>query len=129
MELISTKICKTSDIGVNDNLFGGIMLQWLDEAGGVLASALCGTPNMITLKMDEVVFKLPVKVKEHIRIYGAVVKVGNTSLELCLEARRFNFISNTEASVCTTKILLVQIDDKNKPVKINPEAKKRILNL
>ena len=104
MELISTKICKTSDIGVNDNLFGGMMLQWLDEAAGVMASTLCCTPNMITLKMDEVVFKLPVKVKEHIRIYGKVDYVGNTSLRLCLEARRFDFEKQKEESVCTTNI-------------------------
>ncbi len=102
------------------------MLQWLDESGGVLASELCGSPNMITLKMNEVVFKHPVKVKEHIRIYGAVVNVGNTSILLCLEARRFDFVSNTETPVCTTKILFVQIDENGKPVRISEESRKRI---
>ncbi len=126
MKLISTKICKTSDIGVNNNLFGGMMLQWLDEAGGVMASSLCCTPNMITLKMDKVVFKLPVKVKEHIRIYGKVDRVGNSSLNLCLEARRFNFENKKEESVCTTKMLFVKINSEGKASPIDPERRKEI---
>lgn len=126
MELISTKICKTSDIGVNDNLFGGMMLQWLDEAGGAMASSLCGTPNMITLKIDEVVFKLPVKVKEHIRIYGRIDHVGNSSLRLCIEARRFNFEKQSEESVCTTKILFVKIDEEGNATPIDPSIREQI---
>ena len=91
MQLISTKICKTSDIGINDNLFGGMMLQWIDEAAGAMAATTCCSPNMITLKMDEVVFKKPVKVNQHIRIYGKVDKIGRTSISLTMEARRFDF--------------------------------------
>jgi acyl-CoA thioesterase YciA len=72
MKLISTKICKTSDIGVNDNLFGGTMLAWLDEAGGIMASSVCCSSNLVTLKIEEVLFKEPVKVKQQIRIYGKV---------------------------------------------------------
>ncbi len=129
MELISTKICKTSDIGINNNLFGGIMLQWLDESAGVMASSLCCTPNMITLKMDEVVFKRPVKVKDHIRIYGQVDSVGNSSLRLCIEARRFDFDSKKEESVCTTKMLFVKIDSEGKASPIEAAMKKRIMKM
>jgi acyl-CoA thioesterase YciA len=129
MELISTKICKTSDIGVNDNLFGGVMLQWIDEAGGVMASSLCCTPNMITLKMDEVVFKLPVKVKEHIRIYGKVDNVGTSSLRLSIEARRFDFASHKEELVCSTKILFVKINSEGKATPIGSGSKERIMKI
>ncbi|MCD4724811.1 MAG: hypothetical protein K8R63_08205 [Bacteroidales bacterium] len=34
MELVSSQICKTGDIGIYNNLFGGKLLSWLDEAGG-----------------------------------------------------------------------------------------------
>jgi len=118
MELISTKICKTSDIGVNDNLFGGIMLAWLDESGGILAANICCDHNVITLKMDEVLFKLPVKVKEQIRIYGEVDKMGSTSVSLRLEARRANLKNETEEVVCSTKMLFVRVNEEGKPVPI-----------
>ena len=119
MKLISTNICKTSDIGVNDNLFGGRMLSWLDEAGGIMASDVCKSSNVITLKMDEVLFLRPVKVKEQIRIYGKVDKIGNTSISLYLEARRNCVEEKQEDLVCSTKMLFVHIDEYGKPKKIN----------
>ena len=118
MRLISTQICKTSDIGINNNLFGGRMLSWMDEAGGTMAAHESCSPNMITLKMDEVLFKKPVKVNDHIRIYGLVAGLGKSSISLFLEARRFNFDTHKEESVCSTKMLFVNIDQngKSKPI-------------
>ena len=115
MKLISTKLCKTSDIGVNENLFGGILLSWLDEAGGIFASNVACSSNMITLKMDEVLFKLPVKVKEQIRIYGKVDRIGRTSVSIYLEARRANLKDETEEVVCSTKMVFVRVDEHGKP--------------
>ncbi|MEJ2595777.1 MAG: hotdog domain-containing protein [bacterium] len=118
MKLISTKLCKTGDIGVNDNLFGGIMLAWLDEAGGILAANVCCDHNVITLKMEEVLFKNPVKVKEQIRIYGKVERMGRTSVSLYLEARRANLRKESEEVVCSTKMIFVRVDAGGRPVPI-----------
>jgi acyl-CoA thioesterase YciA len=114
MELISTKICKTSDIGVNDNLFGGTMLSWMDEAGGAFAAVRCCSPNMITLKVDEVIFKKPVKVKEHIKIYGKVLSLGRSSIKVLIEARSINFKNDAEELVCSTEMVFVKIDENGK---------------
>ncbi len=129
MQLISTKICKTSDIGINDNLFGGMMLQWIDEAAGAMAASTCCSPNMITLKMDEVVFKKPVKVNQHIRIYGEVNQIGRTSISLTMEARRFDFEEHDESVVCSTKMLFVKIDENGKASPINPEICEKLRKL
>jgi acyl-CoA thioesterase YciA len=122
MQYISTKICKTSDIGINDNLFGGAMLAWMDEAGGSLAATLCRTPNMITLKMSEVLFKLPVKVKEHIRFYGKPAAVGNSSVTLDIEARKVDLDRNHEETVCSTRIIFVRVDGNGKATPVDPQA-------
>ncbi len=127
MELISTKICKTSDIGINNNLFGGTMLSWLDEAGGTMAAATCCTPNMITLKMDEVLFKKPVKVNEHIRIYGRVERMGRTSISMYLEARRFDFMDHREDLVVSTRAVFVKIDHTGEPVPIDENIRQKFL--
>ena len=62
MELITTYICKASDIGVHSNMFGGTMLALIDQSSGAYASQICDTPRMVTIKIDELVFKNPVKV-------------------------------------------------------------------
>ena len=38
MELISTHFVKTQDVGYHGNLFGGVMLAWLDEAAAAYAA-------------------------------------------------------------------------------------------
>lgn len=125
MELVSSQICKTGDIGIYNNLFGGKMLAWLDEAGGTYASSICCTPYMITLKMDEVIFKKPVKVNDHIRIYGEVHRMGRSSLTIKLEARRFNFDSHEEELVCSTTITFVRIDQYGQAIPIKEEIRNK----
>jgi len=129
MQYVSTKICKTSDIGINDNLFGGAMLAWMDEAGGSLAATLCRTPNMITLKMSEVLFKLPVKVKEHIRFYGKPAAVGKSSITLDIEARKVDLDRNLEETVCSTRIIFVRVDGKGKATPMDAKAREHIKEL
>ena len=125
MELITTKMCKTSDIGVNDNLFGGNMLALLDESASVYACQICDTPKMVTKKMDEVVFEIPVKVGNIIKIYGEVEKFGNTSITLKLEARKHNVYTGKQKIVCSTTMVFVKIDEEGDSVPINPKVKKR----
>ncbi len=128
MQLISTKICKASDIGIYNNLFGGTMLSWLDEAGGTMASSICCSPNMITLKIDEVVFKKPVRVNQHIKIYSKIDRLGTTSISLYLEARRFDFDQKEEITVCSTRMLFVRIDKEGNAIPIEKEIRENYKN-
>ena len=126
MELIATKVCKKSDIGVHNNLFGGLMLCWIDEAALSMATSICHTPNMVTLKMHEVFFKEPVKVNNQIKIYGQVDSIGTSSITLLLEARRFSVYTHEEVIVCSTKIVFVRIDDDGRPIPISKSKKEKI---
>ena len=119
------KICMGKDLGVHGNLFGGVMLSWIDEAAGAMASRVCRKPNMVTLKIDEVIFKKAVKVGFLISVYGEVIRVGNTSITLKIEARKTNVISEEETIVCTTQITFVRIDDSGDPVPIPTVVKQK----
>jgi acyl-CoA thioesterase YciA len=125
MEFITQKLCMAKDLGVHGNLFGGNMLSWIDEAGATMAYNVCRTPHMVTIKIDEVIFKKAVKVGFLIRIYGAVARIGNTSITLDVEARKYNVISEEEVVVCSTKITFVRIDESGEPVPIPSPVKER----
>jgi acyl-CoA thioesterase YciA len=129
MELITHKICMTRDIGVHGNLFGGMMLAWVDEAAAALATKVCHTPNMVTIKIEEVVFKKAVKVGMQIHIYGEVSHVGNTSISMKMEARKYNVYSGEETVVCTTNITFVRIDENGDAVPIPSLVKDRYAEL
>lgn len=123
MHYVATKICRASEIGYNGNLFGGAMLSWLDEAGAAFAGYLCRTPNMVTLKMDEVRFRRPVKISHHVRIYARIHQIGTSSLTIDVEARRFDFEKQLEEIVCSTRIVYVKIDEAGKATPIDPQLR------
>ena len=77
MRLLGTKVCKKHDLGVHNNLFGGTMLSWIDELAVAFVNEVCFSPNMVTLKVEEVLFKSPVKENNLIKIYGDIVRIGN----------------------------------------------------
>lgn len=129
MNLITQKVCMTRDLGVHGNLFGGNMLSWIDEAAGLQAAKLCRTPNMVTLKMEEVIFKRPVKVGFIINIYGELTRIGNSSITLLMEARKHNVRSEEETVVCSTSIVFVKIDNMGKPSSIDKEIRTKYNHL
>jgi acyl-CoA thioesterase YciA len=125
MHLLTKKIVMTKDIGIHGNLFGGILMAWLDEAAAAYATEYCFTPNMVTLRVGELVFKKPVKAGQHLRIYGSVIKLGTTSIDLHLEARKYNLYSSEETLVCTTSITFVRIDDDGTPTAIGESVRRK----
>jgi acyl-CoA thioesterase YciA len=128
MELISTHICKGQNIGVHGNLFGGVMLSWLDEAGGAFAAQCSDTPRMVTLKLAETLFKKPVRPGHLIKIYGEVVRVGITSITIKLEARRHSPYNGTQKTVCITEITYLRVDGDGDPIPLNENVKRKYEN-
>ena len=122
-ELISTHICKTKDVGVHGNLFGGTMLSWLDESGGAFASQCIDSPRLVTVRLSEVTFKKPVRPGHIIKIYGAVQRIGQCSITVSLEARRHSPYNGTQRTVCTTEITYVRIDGAGEPIPISDKVK------
>lgn len=124
MELISTHVCKTQNIGFHGNLFGGIMLSWLDEAGAAFAAQVSGSPRMVTKSISEVVFQKPVRPGQIIKIYGDVKHIGTTSLTIKLDARRHSVYNGSQRSVCSIDMVFVRIDGDGEPVPIKAVQKK-----
>lgn len=113
------------DIGIHGNMFGGILMAWVDEAAAAFATEYCHTPNMVTLKVGELYFKRPIKVGNHIRLYGDVTRLGNTSITLGIEVRKFNLYSGEETVVCTTSITFVRIDDDGNSMPLGESIKRK----
>ena len=113
------------DIGIHGNVFGGLLMSWIDEAAAAAATEYCSTPNMVTLRVGELIFKKPLKSGNHLRIYCEVARLGNTSIDLKVEARKFNVYSGEETVVCTTNITFVRIDEDGMPTPIGDSVRKR----
>jgi acyl-CoA thioesterase YciA len=129
MELISQRLCMEKDLGIHGNLFGVILLSWLDEAAATMAYEVCHSPNMVTLKIDEVLFKRPVKIGFHLKIYGEVIRIGRSSITLQVDARKHNVYSGEEQVVCSTNFTFVRIDEQGDAIPISDRVKERFQHL
>jgi acyl-CoA thioesterase YciA len=125
MQLITTHPIKKSDLGFHANLFGGKLLAWLDAAGAAFAMETCDTPRMVTIKIDECIFKKPAKEGQMIKIYGDVECVGNTSITLYLEARAHNVYSGQQNVILSTNITFVRIDENGDPIPISDRVRSK----
>lgn len=125
MELISTHPVKRSDLGFHGNLFGGKLLAWVDAAGAAYASQVCDTPRMVTVLIDECLFKRPAKEGHLLKIYGDVKRIGRTSVTLSVEARSHNVYDGRQAIILSTNIKFVRIDEQGDAIPISSRVKSK----
>ncbi len=125
MELISTYICKTGDIGVHSNMFGGHIMSLIDDAAAAYACQICDTLRVVTIKIDELIFKKPIKAGNIVKVYGNVKEFGNTSITLYVEVRKHNVYTGKQEVVTHTNIKFVRIDDEGNSVAISERVKSR----
>ena len=124
MDLISTHPVKKSDLGFHGNLFGGSLLKWVDSAVAAYAMEKCHTQNMITIALDECVFKKPAKEKQLVKIYAEMTRVGNTSATFKIEARAYNVFRGDEVVILATKMTFVRVDEEGVPIPISEQVKR-----
>lgn len=125
MELISTHIVKTSDIGFHGNLFGGKLMAWIDASAAALAVQICDTPRMVTVSIDKCIFKRPARQGQLLKIYGEVAHIGDTSITLRIEARSHNVYSGKQSIILDTNMKFVRIDEEGHSLPISNKVKKK----
>ncbi len=125
MELINSAICKTQDIGIHGNMFGGRLLSLIDEAGAIFCSKIADTGKVVTVKIEEVVFKEPIKIGEIILIFGELLEIGNTSMTIKLEVKIHDPENGSEFLACTTRMVFVKIDNRGRPAPISKKVKQQ----
>jgi acyl-CoA thioesterase YciA len=125
MEHITTFLVKASDIGLSNNMFGGVILSLIDESAVAYAMQICDTPRMVTVKIDELVFKKPVKVGNLLKVYANVIEFGTTSVSIYIEVRKHNVYNGNQETVTHTNIKFVRIDDEGNPLAISERIKTR----
>ena len=124
MDLLSTHPVKKSDLGFHGNLFGGKLLSWIDADVAAYAMEKCRSQNMITIAMDKCVFLKPAKEKQLVKIYGEMVRVGNTSATFNIEARGYNVFRGDEVVLLATNMTFVRVDEEGVPIPISEQVKR-----
>ena len=79
------------DTNAHGTVFGGIILSYIDVAGGVESIRHTKHNRFVTVAMKEVIFHQPVYIGDLVSFYARTLKVGNTSITIhvVVEAERF----------------------------------------
>lgn len=79
------QIVHPRDINGSGRLFGGALLQMIDELAGIVAKRHCQTPWVATVAIDNLNFKAGAYVNDILVLIGYVTYTGNTSLEVRID--------------------------------------------
>jgi acyl-CoA thioesterase YciA len=129
MELLNSHPIKKSDLGFHGNLFGGKLLAWIDASAAGYAMQLCDTPRMVTVSIDKCNFEKPAREGQLLKIYGYPQALGNSSVNLYMEARAHNVYTGKQVIILKTHIKFVHIDETGYPIPLGEKARNRITKL
>ena len=102
----SHKLVRPEHLNHYGYLFGGYLLQWVDEAAYVAASLDYPGSNFVTVGMDRVEFKRSIRQGAILRFVVERARVGRTSVTYVVRA----FVGADPEPVFSTRITFVALD-------------------
>jgi len=112
MRFHTRKWIKPQDLNPNGTLFGGRLLEWIDEEAALYAIIQLENPKTVTKFMSEIDFRSSAQEGDIIEIGIDVVKFGTASLTLRCEVRN---IMTREIIISIASIVMVSLDESGKP--------------
>ncbi|MEK8052982.1 acyl-CoA thioesterase [Ideonella sp. DXS22W] len=101
------------------NVHGGTILKLLDQVAYACASRYAGR-YVVTLSVDQVMFRQPVHVGELVTFMACVNHTGSTSMEVGIKVVAQNIRSQATRHVNSCFFTMVAVDDDRRPVPVMP---------
>ena len=113
--LLSTRaIAMPADTNPSGDIFGGWLVAQMDLAGGNVASVRT-KGRVVTVAIDGLVFHKPVFIGDDVSCYAEVIRIGNTSLTLHIEAWVRRALQEEIIKVTEGTFTFVAIGEDHKP--------------
>ena len=112
MNYHTRKWIKPEDLNANHTLFGGKLLQWIDEEAALYSIIQLENPKTVTKYISEINFVNSARQGDIIEIGIEVINFGRTSITLSCEVRN----KMTHQTIITIdKIVFVSLDENGNP--------------
>lgn len=98
-------------------LFGGALMQWLDEVAGVVAMRHAETYRVVTAAVDNLQFKQAIYEGEIVVLKGYVTYAGKSSMEVEIDT----YVEQPDGMRRTVNrafFVMVAVDEKEKPTQV-----------
>lgn len=113
--LIMSEVMTPEKANFAGNIHGGNLLQFLDKVAYACAARYAGH-YVVTLSVDQVLFKRPIHVGELITCYANVNYVGKTSMEIGIKVVAENLETGETRHTNSCYFTMVALDKEGKPV-------------
>lgn len=109
-------IVRPNHLNGANRLFGGILMQWIDEVAGIVAKrhSMC---NVTTASVDNLTFLHGAYQNDMVVIKGKLTWVGSTSMDVCVDTYVENHLG-ARNHINNAHFMMVALDENNKPVKV-----------
>ena len=109
-----TKILQYKDINGANRLFGGRLMEWIDETAGIAASRHCGG-DVTTAAVDQLLFKRGALLNEIVVLIIKVTYVGRTSMEVRVDTYTEEKSTGLRTMINHAYLIEVCVDENGKP--------------
>ena len=113
-ELSLRTLAMPADTNQNGDIFGGWILGQMDIAGGIFSSKMA-QGRTVTVAIDGMTFRKPVYVGDVVTIHTGLIKVGNTSISVHVQAWVQRRNETNTILVTDGNFTYVAIDDAGRP--------------
>jgi acyl-CoA thioesterase YciA len=116
-ELVIQTLAMPKDTNGHGDIFGGWLISQMDLGAAIFAMKVA-KKLVTTVAINEMVFKKPVRVGDGISCYARLIKIGNTSLTLHMEAWSQDFTTHSVMPVAEGVFTFVALDAEKKPIPV-----------
>lgn len=118
-ELTMTVLMTPDKVNFAGNVHGGQMLKLLDEVAYACSCRYAGHFT-VTLSVDNVLFKQPIRVGELVTFLASVNYTGRTSMEIGIKVVTEHPTSRVCRHAMTCYFTMVAVDDEGRPTPVPP---------
>lgn len=101
------------------NVHGGWIMKLVDEAGA-LACMRHAQQRVVTVAVDRMIFRQPIRITDLVTLTAEVSYVGRTSLEAEVQVIAENPITGEQTHTNTAYLVYVALDEAGHPVPVPP---------
>ncbi len=106
-----------NDTNPQNSIFGGTVMSWIDMAAAMVAERHSNRP-VVTVHVDDISFKAPMKVGDHALIKASINYVGKTSMLVGVKVIAENPFTGITRHTTTAYLAFVALDDIGRPIQI-----------
>ena len=118
-QLTMTVLMTPDTANFSGNVHGGNILKLLDQVAYACASRYAGS-YVVTLSVDQVMFRQPIHVGELVTFLAAVNHTGTSSMEIGIKVIAENIRSHETRHVNSCFFTMVAVDNDGKPTQVPP---------